>query len=256
MIGIIGGSGLSEAIGDMVDRRSGKMHTPYGVMQYTRGVWMGARVVFVPRHGPRHELPPHRVNYKANIWAMNELRVERIVATCAVGTLSERIPPGKITAPEQLLDLTRETRSFFNGRREGVRHVDMTEPFCPVMREAASAVAQELGLEIQMGGTYACLSGPTFETAAEVRMIRMLGGDLVGMTLAPEAKLSRELGICYMPICMPVNWAAGMSAELVSHKQTLERVELMKKDVLNLMRYLLDKLPAERQCPCSRAAMA
>ncbi len=256
MIGIIGGSGLNEAIGDIVDKRYERMHTPYGVMECTKGAWMGSKVVFVPRHGPRHELPPHRVNYKANIWAMNELRVERIIATCAVGTLSEEISPGKIAIPEQLLDLTRETRSFFNGRREGVRHADMTEPFCPGMREVARDVALELGLEIHIGGTYACLSGPTFETAAEVRMIRALGGDLIGMTLAPEAKLSRELGICYMPICMPVNWAAGMTAELVSHKQTLERVELMKKDLLNLIRYLLDKLPAERRCPCARALEA
>ncbi|MEM2870613.1 MAG: MTAP family purine nucleoside phosphorylase [Thermoplasmata archaeon] len=255
MIGIIGGSGLQEAVGDLVGKKEGRMHTPYGVVDYTTGIWMEVEVAFIPRHGMKHELPPHKVRYKANIWAMSELKVKRIVATCAVGTLNERIPPGKITVPEQLIDLTKETRSFFNGRKEGVRHVDMSEPFCPVMRATVADVARELGMEIHSGGTYTCLSGPTFETAAEVRMIRILGGDVVGMTIAPEAKLSREMGICYIPICIPVNWAAGMSPELLTHKKTLEQVSLMREDALKLIRYSLQRFPVDRDCPCARAVL-
>jgi len=183
---------------------------------------------------------------------MRELGVKRLVGTCAVGTLNEKIPPGKITVPDQLIDLTKETRSFYNGRREGVKHVDMSEPFCPALREVVRAVAVETGLEPFIGGTYACFSGPTFETAAEIRMVRALGGDLVGMTLAPEAKLSREAGICYLPLCMPVNWASGLSKELLTHRQTLEQVNLMKNDLVNLIRWSLDRFPEERDCPCAK----
>ncbi|MBM4248890.1 MAG: MTAP family purine nucleoside phosphorylase [Euryarchaeota archaeon] len=252
MIGIIGGSGLYESFRDMSDRKTDIMHTPHGVIDYTTGSWMGERIAFIPRHGPEHDLPPHRVRFKANIWALRELGVRRLVGTCAVGTLNQKIPPGRITVPDQLIDLTKETRSFFNGRREGVRHVDMTEPFCPALREVVREVSVETGPSVHIGGTYACFSGPTFETAAEIRMVKVLGGDLVGMTLAPEAKLAREAGICYLPVCMPVNWAAGLTRELLSHKQTLEQVGQMKGELVNLIRWSLGRFPKERDCPCAR----
>ena len=252
MIGIIGGSGLYEFITDIGNKRTDMMHTPYGVIDYTTGTWMGQEIAFIPRHGADHDFPPHRVKYKANIWTLRELGVKRLVGTCAVGTLNEKIPPGRITVPDQLLDLTKETRSFHNGRREGVKHADMAEPFCPVMRSVVRDVATETGMAVQLGGTYACFSGPTFETAAEIRMVRVLGGDLVGMTLAPEAKLCREAGICYLPVCMPVNWAAGLTKDPLTHRQTLEQVGLMKNDLINIIRWSMGKFPQERDCPCAR----
>jgi 5'-methylthioadenosine phosphorylase len=252
MIGIIGGSGLYEFIADITGKRTDMMHTPHGVIDYTTGTWMGQEIMFIPRHGPGHDFPPHRAKFKANIWTLRELGVKRLVGTCAVGTLNTKIPPGRITVPDQLLDLTKETRSFYNGRREGVKHVDMTEPFCPAMRAVVREVSTETGMAVQVGGTYACFSGPTFETAAEIRMVKVLGGDLVGMTLAPEAKLSREAGICYLPVCMPVNWAAGLTNELLTHRQTLEQVGLMKNELINIIRWSIGKFPAERDCPCSK----
>ena len=255
LIGIIGGSGLYDFIGDMSGKKEELAHTPHGVVEYSMGTWMGRPVVFIPRHGPGHEHPPHRVKFKANIWALNDLGVEQVVGTCAVGTLNEKLRPGTVTVPDQLIDLTKETRSFFNGRREGVKHVDMSEPFCPVLREVARETAREIGAEVRIGGTYICFSGPTFETAAEIRMARLLGADLVGMTLAPEAKLCRELGLCYLPVCMPVNWAAGMAKEMLTHRQTLEGVNQMKGGVVELIRYSLEKFPADRDCPCARARL-
>jgi len=255
-VGIIGGSGLYEFIGELADKRKDMVHTPYGVVEYSTGKWAGFPVVLLPRHGPDHDLPPHRVKFKANIWALNDLGVRQVAGTCAVGTLNEKLKPGTITVPDQLIDLTKETRSFFNGRKEGVRHVDMSEPFCPALRELARDTALETGLEVRIGGTYICFSGPTFETAAEIRMARTLGADLVGMTLAPEAKLCREMGICYLPLCMPVNWAAGMTRELLTHRQTLEGVNQMKGELVKLLRYCLERFPAERDCPCAKALLA
>jgi 5'-methylthioadenosine phosphorylase len=252
MIGIIGGSGLYEFIADITGKRTETMHTPYGVVEYTTGSWMGQEIVFIPRHGPNHDFPPHRVRFKANMRTMQELGVKRMVGTCAVGTLNEKLPPGRITVPDQLIDFTKETRSFHNGLREGVKHVDMAEPFCPAMRETVRDVAVETGMTIHIGGTYACFSGPTFETAAEIRMVKALGGDLVGMTLAPEAKLGREAGICYLPVCMPVNWAAGLTKDALSHRQTLEQVGLMKNDLVNIIRWSMGRFPKERDCPCAR----
>ncbi len=136
-IAIIGGSGLYDFIEELTDKRKELVHTPYGVVEYSTGKWTGIPIVFIPRHGPDHGFPPHKVKFKANIWALSDLGVKQVVGTCAVGTLNEKLRPGTITVPDQLIDLTKETRSFFNGRREGVRHVDMTEPFCPVLREVA-----------------------------------------------------------------------------------------------------------------------
>lgn len=253
-IGIIGGSGLYEFMGELADRRKEMVHTPYGVVECSTGAWSGVPVAFIARHGEGHGNPPHKVKFKANIWALNELGVRQLAGTCAVGTLNEKLKPGTITVPDQLIDMTRETRSFFNGGKEGVRHADMTDPFCPALREVARDTAVELGLAVRTGGTYICFSGPTFETAAEIRMARLLGADIVGMTLAPEAKLCRELGICYLPLCMPVNWAAGMTRELLTHRQTLEGVNLMKGDIVRLLKYSMERFPQERDCPCSMAA--
>jgi 5'-methylthioadenosine phosphorylase len=255
-VGIMGGSGLHEFMGELAEKGHQIFHTPYGVVECSTGRWADVRVVFIPRHGPEHDFPPHKVKFKANIWALNELGVRQVVGTCAVGTLNEKLKPGTITVPDQLIDMTKETRSFFNGRKEGVRHADMSEPFCPVLREVARETAVEIGLETRTGGTYICFSGPTFETAAEIRMARMLGADVVGMTLAPEAKLCREMGICYLPLCMPVNWAAGMTKEMLTHRQTLEGVNLMKGDLVKLMRFSIERFPRERDCPCARALVA
>lgn len=255
-VGIIGGSGLYEFIGELAGKRKDMVHTPYGVVECSTGRWADLMVVFIPRHGPDHDFPPHKVKFKANIWALKEQGVRQVVGTCAVGTLNEKLKPGTITVPDQLIDLTKETRSFFNGRKEGVKHVDMSEPFCPALREVARDTAMETGLEVRIGGTYICFSGPAFETAAEIRMARMMGADLVGMTLAPEAKLCREMGICYLPLCMPVNWAAGMTKEMLTHRQTLEGVSLMKGDLVKLLRYSVERFPRERDCPCARALLA
>lgn len=255
-VGVIGGSGLYQFIGELAEKGHEMVHTPYGVVECSTGIWSGVPVVFLPRHGEGHGLPPHKVKFKANIWALNELGVRQAVGTCAVGTLNDKLKPGTITVPDQLIDLTKETRSFFNGGKEGVRHVDMSEPFCPVLRDVARDTAVELGLELRTGGTYICFSGPTFETAAEIRMARLLGADIVGMTLAPEAKLSREMGICYLPLCMPVNWAAGITREMLTHRQTLEGVNLMKGDIVRLMRFSIERFPRERDCPCARAVQA
>ncbi|MEW5761477.1 MAG: MTAP family purine nucleoside phosphorylase, partial [Candidatus Thermoplasmatota archaeon] len=173
MIGIIGGSGLYESLTCISNKEKKIMHTPYGVAVYYTGCIEGNKVIYISRHGDA-EYPPHKVPYKENIWALKELGVKRIIATSAVGTLNKKIKPGSIALPEQLIDLTKETRSFFEGRKEGIMHVDMTEPYCKSMRSAIFEICNRIGIKVFCEGTYVCLSGPAFETSAEIRLFKSL----------------------------------------------------------------------------------
>lgn len=244
-IGIIGGTGVERP-----DYGSGEriIETPYGRVR----VWIGSddanEVVFLSRHGVEHDIPPHRVNYRANIDALRRLDVDRVLATFAVGGIADDIPPGAAVAVDQLIDMTHGREfTFFDGGARGLRHTPFTEPFCPSLRQGMLDRAAHHGVAIRPAGTYLCTNGPRFETAAEIRMYRQWGADVVGMTAMPEAALARELGIHYAGIAISVNWAAGINGPL---ELNLDAMNAMRSQLLPLMLDVL-RTTDPRGCICS-----
>jgi 5'-methylthioadenosine phosphorylase len=217
LLGIIGGTGLYR-MGDDAGGERVTVNTRYGPAQLERLRLGEVEVAFLARHGFDHSLPPHRVNYRANIAALKQLGVTNLLASAAVGSMSDQLPPGSLALLTQFLDFTRGRPStFFDGEGGEVVHVDVTDPYCPHLRGELETAAGALGEKLHPGATYVCAEGPRFETPAEIRMFRQLGGDIVGMTSVPEVVLAREAGICYAAIAIVTNWAAGVSKEPVMH---------------------------------------
>ncbi len=228
MLAIIGGSGLYTPGQDFILGDSVERATPYGETsaEILIGEWQGHRIVFLSRHGATHEIPPHRVNYRANIWGLKQQGVTRIVAVNAVGGISEVMSPRSLVLPDQIIDYTSaREHSFFNGGEEGVQHTDFSAPYSERMRALLRQVAARTGQTLIDGATYACTNGPRFETAAEIARLRNDGCDIVGMTAMPEAILAREIEIEYASIALVVNWAAGINEGLVGMPEILENLE-------------------------------
>lgn len=216
MIGIIGGTGLSEpSFLDSVQTR--QIITPFDErpVQILAGALHGVEVAFLPRHGRGHKVPPHRINYRANIWALHSIGVRTLVGINAVGGIHPETGPGRIAIPEQIIDYTwgRE-HTFFSDGLDTVTHIDFTVPYDEALRQLLLRSAGDV--PVWGGGVYACTQGPRLESAAEVERLRRDGGDMIGMTGMPEAALARELGIAYACIALSVNWAAGLSDELIT----------------------------------------
>jgi 5'-methylthioadenosine phosphorylase len=261
-IGIIGGSGVYNP--DMMGNvKEVKVETPYGMVLPLMGEAEGHEVVFLPRHGTGHSVPPHRINYQANIWGMRALGVEAIIATAAVGSLNPEMAPGDSVFVDQFIDFTKNRRqTFFDGRENGVAHLDFTEPYCPALRKTMAAAAGELrarpGAEFAFHekGVYICTEGPRFETPAEIRAYALLGADVVGMTSYPEVALAREAGICYATIAMVTNLAAGMAGGRLTHEEVLEVMAKNNSTVWAMLQKTLEKMErvyAAEACTCQEA---
>lgn len=210
-IGVIGGSGLTKLSRLEITHRE-VMHTPYGEPSapLTHGVYEGLEVVFLPRHGSGHTIPPHKVNYRANLWAMKEIGVAHVIGMAAVGGITPRMGPGHICIPDQLIDYTwGRAHTYVEGDLSHVTHVDFTDPYCEALRVQLVAAGRRAGIDLADSGTYGATQGPRLETAQEIRRMERDGCDLVGMTGMPEAALARELGLCYACCAVVVNWAAG-----------------------------------------------
>lgn len=249
-IGIIGGTGVYNP-DILTDVREKVLDNIYGQAKVAIGTYLGREVVFLTRHGATHSVPPHLVNYRANIWALKELGVERIFATAAVGSLNEEMAPGNFVLVDQFLDFTKNRLStFFDGGELGVTHTDMTNPYCPDLREVLNHGAKSLDIEVHQAGTYVCSEGPRFETPAEIRMYKILGGDLVGMTSVPEVVLAREAGLCYATICMVTNFAAGISPIELSHQEVLEVMAANGEKLSKLLMKSVENIPETRDCNC------
>jgi 5'-methylthioadenosine phosphorylase len=243
-IGIIGGSGLENAIeGERV-----LVNTPYGDVLVKVGVMVNEKVAFIPRHGERHETPPHKVNYRGNLWALKTLGVERVIATNAVGGIRDGLNPGDLLIPHDFIDFTKgRTYTFYDQKAV---HVDLTTPYCPEIRRIIIEVAEEMGIKIWDGGVYVCTEGPRFETPSEIRMFRLLGADVVGMTGVPEVILARELKMCYATICVITNYAAGMQKR-ISHEEVNEIMRGKMRVIVEIMNKVVQKIPVERKnCMC------
>ncbi|ASJ09948.1 5'-methylthioadenosine phosphorylase [Thermococcus sp. P6] len=257
-IAIIGGSGVYDP--EILENvRELFVGTPYGDVRVKVGEYDGEEIVFLARHGEKHNTPPHRVNYRANIWALHELGVERILSTSAVGSLNEAMKPGDFVILDQLMDFTKTRHyTFYDGEesphdRKFVAHVDFTDPYCPELRKALITSAKELGFNYHPTGTYACMEGPRFETRAEIRALKILGADVVGMTQCPEAALARELEMCYASVAIVTNFAAGMSGEKLTHREVVELMEKKSEEIKYLLMGAIKHIPKERHCACKDA---
>ncbi|NLJ76688.1 MAG: S-methyl-5'-thioadenosine phosphorylase [Peptococcaceae bacterium] len=250
---IIGGTGVYDP--DILQEiRDEKVSTPYGDVVLRIGKHQDRLVAFMNRHGEGHSIPPNKVNYRANIDALKRLGVQNILATAAVGSLNPAMEPGHLIFVDQFLDFTKfREQTFFAGGSAGVIHTDMTEPYCPRLRESLSQAAGNLGLIHHKAGVYVCTEGPRFETAAEVKMYRMLGGDLVGMTGVPEAPLAREAGICYSTIAMVTNFAAGISADRLSHQEVVDTMIQNGENIRRLLMQVIEQVEEDSTCTCAES---
>ena len=211
MLAIIGGSGLTQLANLEVVRRE-IVRTPYGDPSgaITFGTIRGEPVAFLARHGYGHTIPPHKVNYRANMWALAQQPVKYIVSVASVGGIRPDLKPGTLAIPDQIIDYTHgRDFTYFNGNDRSVVHVDFTHPYCEALRQRLATAAQQAGEPLLVGGTYAATQGPRLESAAEVDRLERDGADMVGMTGMPEAALARELDLCYAAIAVVVNYAAG-----------------------------------------------
>jgi 5'-deoxy-5'-methylthioadenosine phosphorylase len=210
-IGLIGGSGLLTLTG-MEGQHGFLPQTPWGAPSgpLVRGRYAGQALVFLPRHGPRHEIPPHRVNYRANLWALREAGARVVIATAAVGGISQALPPGRVVIPDQLIDYTYgRAHTYFEDALDEVVHVDFTYPYDGMLRSLLTGAAETAGIDAASTATYGAIQGPRLETAAEIDRMERDGCDIVGMTGMPEAALARELALPYAAVAVVVNWAAG-----------------------------------------------
>ncbi|MEV7175314.1 S-methyl-5'-thioadenosine phosphorylase [Kitasatospora sp. NPDC093679] len=259
-IGVIGGSGLYELLADVTEVR---VTTPYGEPSdaLSVGEVAGRRVAFLPRHGRGHRLPPHRIDYRANLWALHSLGVRQVLGPCAVGGLRPELGPGTLVVPDQFVDRTSgRVQTYYDGQPlpDGsvpeVVHVSAADPYCPHGRGSALAAAAGAAWEAVDGGTMVVIEGPRFSTRAESRWFSANGWSVVGMTGHPEAVLARELGLCYTSIALVTDLDAGVeSGAGVTHTEVLAEFARNVERLRTVLFKAVELLPVERECPCAHA---
>ena len=251
-IGIFGGTGIYDS-GLLKDSKEITIDTPYGKTSdsITVGEFNGRKVAFMPRHGKKHTIPPHLINFRANIWAFKELGVKRIIAPSAVGSLKEEFEPGHFALPSQFIDFTKSRKGTFseNGK---VIHISVADPFCPELQNVILNVTKEQEIQIHDNCTYICIEGPRFSTKAESKFFRTTGADIIGMTLVPECQLAREAQICYVSISTVTDYDVW-AEKPVTAKDVMEtlakNVEMTKK----LLTLVIDHIPKIKSCSCETA---
>ena len=251
-IGIFGGTGIYDS-GLLKDSKEISIDTPYGKTSdsITVGEFNGKKVAFMPRHGKKHTIPPHLINFRANIWAFKELGVKRIIAPSAVGSLKEEFDPGNLALPSQFIDFTKSRKGTFSedGR---VIHISVADPFCPELQKVILNVTKIQGNKIHQDCTYVCIEGPRFSTKAESRFFRTTGADIIGMTLVPECQLAREAQICYVSLSTVTDYDVW-AEKPVTAKEVMEtlakNVEMTKK----LLTFVIDQIPEVKSCSCEKA---
>ena len=240
-LAIIGGTGLTSLDGLEIDR-SEVVDTPWGEPSapIVHGNLAGRAVAFLARHGSPHRIPPHKVNYRASIWALKQIGIERIVAVAAVGGIHPAFAPASIAVPDQIIDYTwSRGHTFFEDDLEDVVHVDFTEPYCPELRAALIQAAGDAGVEALDWGTYAACQGPRLESAAEIDRLERDGCHLVGMTGMPEASLAREAELRYAHIAVVVNPAAGRGDGSITMEEIQKNVDVGMQSVHALLESFL-----------------
>jgi len=255
-VGVFGGSGFYRLLHDV---EMIEVDTPYGPPsdRVAIGVVEGVPVAFLPRHGSGHTLPPAAINYRANVWALKELGVTRVIAPTAAGSLQAHVRPGDFVVCDQFVDRTNGRQDTYYPDGPTVAHVGSADPYCPVMRELATAVGREQGVTMHDGGTVVVIQGPRFSTRAESRWFASQGWRVVNMTPYTEAILARELELCYVNISLIPDYDAGLEGAPEVPPVSVEEVERFfasnNDRVRSLIVRLIPRLPAERDCPCATA---
>ena len=246
LIGIIGGSGVYEITHKADSCTKKVIKTDYGEVEVSILEIFGKKVAFIPRHAAGHSIPPHKINFRANIDALKNVGVTKIIATNSVGSMNEDMPPGSFVIPDDFLDFSQDrVKTFYEDK---VVHIDVTEAYCPSLRD----VLAQSG-DVILGGTYVCTEGPRFETPAEIKMFKMLGGDLVGMTGVPEVTLAREREICYNSICIVSNYASGISPDELTIDEVFEMVAKKEHELLELIYNFIKNVDDDTDCMCNHA---
>lgn len=250
--GFITGTGFYRlpSIRDMEKRQ---VETPFGDMDVEIGILADQEVAFIPRHGSDHSIAPADINYRANLYAMHDLGVERILATSVSGSLVRSWKPGTLVLIDQFLNFTSGRDDSFYPLDGKLAHIDVTNPYCSTLHCHLQNEALELGLDLQRGGTYACFDGPRFETRAEIEMVRRLGGDLVGHTNYPECVLARELAMCYATVGVVSNLAAGVKDDEVTATEVTENMAGWSKQISALFEEIVLRLDEHYDCSCRHA---
>jgi 5'-deoxy-5'-methylthioadenosine phosphorylase len=237
-LAIIGGTGLTQ-ISDLTITGQQTLDTPFGApsAEYVFGEINDKQLIFLARHGNPHRIPPHKINYRANIWGLKELGVTDIIAVAAVGGIGSDMAPGHIAIPDQIIDYSygRE-HTYFADDLEHVTHIDFTEPYTPALRKRIIQAAHNAGIEISPTGTYGCTQGPRLETVAEIKRMARDGCDLVGMTGMPEASLARELDMAYANISVVANWGAGIVAGEITMAEIEKNLEVGMNKAIGLLK--------------------
>ncbi len=251
-VAVIGGSGVPGIFEEGSARTTHRVSTPWGAPSapIEEGRSGGVRVLFLPRHGPGHTLPPHRINYRANVDALLALGAQAIVTVSSVGSLREELAPGSFVLPDQFVDLTKQRpTTFFDGGK--VYHVSLADPFCPDLRRAAAAAGREVGSPFAEKRTYVCVEGPRFSTRAESSFYRGFA-DIIGMTLVPEVTLARERAVCYVCLAMVTDYDVWADRPV----QAEEIVATMRGNsdrMAKVLGALLPRLAAVPSCDCAKA---
>ncbi len=255
VLGVIGGSGLYQ-MEELTNVEEIRIDTPFGEPSdaFITGEFEGVRLVFLPRHGRGHRLLPSEVNYRANIYGMKTLEVERIISVSAVGSMREEIVPGHIVIPDQFFDQTQGKRpsTFFGSGIVG--HVQFADPICGDLAGVLFEAAQQVGATVHKGGTYICIEGPNFSTRAESRIYRSWGVDVIGMTNVPEARLAREAEICYGTVALATDydcWHQGHDD--VSVEAVIAIIEKNVATAREIIKSAARRLRTERGCSCGSA---
>jgi 5'-methylthioadenosine phosphorylase len=252
-VGVFGGSGFYSFLEDVEEVA---VDTPFGppAAPASIGTIAGRRVAFIPRHGVKHEFPPHSVPYRANLWALKELGVERVFGPAAVGSLQPGVRPGHFVVSDQLVDRTSgRVATFYDG--PVTTHVSFADPYCPVLREVALKSAEDQGVTVHARGTVVVIEGPRFSTRAESRFCAQQGWEIINMTQFPEALLARELEMCYANISLVTDYDVGVEGEIEAVSN--DEVARVFRENLGRLRDLLfsaiERLPEGRECPCGTA---
>jgi 5'-methylthioadenosine phosphorylase len=252
---VFGGSGFYSLL---QGAREHIVDTPYGEPSdaVTLGEIAGRSVAFLPRHGRTHRLPPHRINYRANVWAMKSLGVECVLGPCAAGSLQAHVRPGEFVVCDQFVDRTwGRADTFYDGPR--VTHVSAADPYCPTLRRLAVETARALEIPVHDGGTVVVVQGPRFSTRSESRWFRSQGWEVINMTNYPEGYLARELEMCYANISLITDYDVGVegdpAASPVTHEAVIKMMQENNEKLRRLLFALIERLPRARACSCQTA---
>jgi 5'-methylthioadenosine phosphorylase len=253
-IGVFGGSGFYSFLEGVEEV---EVDTPYGSPSapVSVGEIEGRRVAFIPRHGAKHQFPPHRVPYRANAWAMKELGVQRVIGPCAAGSLQPEVKPGDFVVCDQLVDRTSGREDTFYDGPE-TTHIGFADPYCPTMRETAIGEGRALAISLHDRGTVVTVQGPRFSTRAESDFYRRQGWEVINMTQYPEAILARELELCFLNVSLITDYDVGVEGadvETVSHEMVIKVFDENLSKLRDLLFRVIPALPAERDCPCATA---